>query len=68
MKIVQDHEVDIDASAVRKIQDFNLSRDVRDLAAQLRPDAKALDNCQSDKCGIADACHEWLNLLSDPVL
>jgi len=34
----------------------------------LHPVAKALDNCQSDKCGIADACHEWLNFWSDPVL
>jgi hypothetical protein len=45
MKIVQDHEVDIDVSVVRKFQDFNLFRNIRDLAAQLRPVAKALDNC-----------------------
>ena len=42
------------------------SRNVHDLAAHLCLVSQALDLCQSDKCGIADACHEWL-LLSDPV-
>ncbi|KAK2160035.1 hypothetical protein LSH36_141g01023 [Paralvinella palmiformis] len=68
MKIVQDREVDIDVSVVCKIQDFKWFRNVHDLAAQLCPVAKALDNCPSNKCGIADVCHEWLNLLSDPAL
>jgi len=68
MKIVWDHKVNIDVSVFTKIQDFHLFRNVRDMAAQLRPVTKALDNCQSDKCGIANACHEWINLFSDPVL
>jgi len=58
MRIVQDHKVDIDVSVVSKIQDFYLFRNIRDLAAQLCPVPKSLDNCESDKCGIADACHE----------
>lgn len=68
MKVVQDHEEDIDGTIARKIQDFNLFRNVRDLASQLRPVAVALDKCQADNCSLADACHVWLKLVSDPAL
>jgi len=37
MKIVQDHEDEIDTNITRKILDFGLYRSVKDLAAQLRP-------------------------------
>ena len=31
---------------------------------QLKPISVALGRLQIDKCGLADACHEWLSLLS----
>lgn len=68
MKIVQDHEGEIDNSIVKKIMDFNLFRNARDLAEQLRPISIAIDTCQSDTSTLADACHVWLELLNNTLL
>lgn len=68
VQISQDHEEEFDKSIIQKIQDFNIFRNVRDLADQLRPIASAIDLCQSDNKNIADACDVWLSLLDNPIL
>ena len=68
MQICQDHEDEFEKSIVQKIQDYNIFRNVRDLADQLRPIATAIDESQSDHRSIADACHVWITLLQNPVL
>ena len=59
--VVQEHENDIDSRLVPLIQDF-LYRQSQDMLLKLKPIAAALDQLQSDKSGLSDACHEWLSL------
>ena len=68
LAIVQEHEGAIDARIAGLINDFNLFKQVKDLSQQLKPIASTLDKLQSDKCGLAQACHEWLSLLKDDAL
>ncbi|KAK2156920.1 hypothetical protein LSH36_202g07014, partial [Paralvinella palmiformis] len=67
IRISHDHEEEFDRSIIQKIQDYNIFRNVRDLADQLRPIASAIDLCQSDNKKIADARDVWLSLLDNPV-
>ena len=48
--------------------DMNMFRQVSDSANMLRPVTTALDQGQSDKTTIADACNIFMNLLNEPVL
>lgn len=68
MKIAQDQEDSIEDHIIRKVTDFNLYRQIRDLAEQLRPVANAIDRAQSDNCRLADACDIFLDLEQNPVL
>jgi hypothetical protein len=68
MQIVQDHEEEFNRPILQKIQDYNLFRNARDLAEQLRPIAIAIDQCQSDSNSIADACNTWIQLTENPLL
>ncbi len=68
LQIAQDHEDEIDSGIIRKIQDFTIYRNAKDLTAQLQPIATALGICQRDSATIADACHVWIELLNNPVL
>jgi len=56
MKIVQDHEDEIDQNIAKKGQDINIFRNAKDLADQLRPVANAIDCCQADNASLAAAC------------
>ena len=66
VQIVQEHEGGIDRGIITKISDYNSQ--VRDLVDQLHPIAKALDICQQDDTGLAQACEVWLDLLENPGL
>ena len=68
MKIVQDHEDEIDQTIAKKIQDINIYRNAKDMADLLRPVAHAIDACQADYSSLASACHTWLSLLDNPNL
>lgn len=67
-KIAEDHEGDIDKCIIQKIMDYNLYRQARDLADQLRPIAEAIDRAQGDSTSLADACDIFLQLLDNPKL
>ena len=45
--------------------DYNLYRQAKELAEQLRPIAAAIDRAQSDSAGLADTCDIFLDLLED---
>ncbi|KAK2155268.1 hypothetical protein LSH36_244g02004 [Paralvinella palmiformis] len=60
MKIVQDHEDEIDQNIAKKIQDINIFRNTKDMADQLRPVANAIDCCQADNASLAAACDHFL--------
>lgn len=68
MKIVQDHEDEIDQNIAKKVQDINIFRNAKDMADQLRPVANAIDCCQADNSSLASACDAWLSLLNHPNL
>lgn len=68
LQICEENECEFDRNIIHKVQDYNIYRNAKDLAAQLQPIAVALDTCQSDQTSIADACHVWLSLLENPVL
>jgi hypothetical protein len=68
MQICQDHEEEFDRSILQKIKDYNIFRNARDLAEQLRPIATAIDQMQSDSCSFADVCHIWIQLVDNPAL
>jgi hypothetical protein len=70
MSIMLQHEEEYkwDVAIKKRVMDVNLFRNVKDLCQQLRPVAVALDACQSNSTSIADACHVWLRLLSEPAL
>ena len=68
MKIVQDHEDEIDQTIAKKIQDINIYRNAKDMADLLRPVAHAIGACQADYSSLASACHTWLSLLDNPNL
>jgi len=68
MQIVQEHATEMDQSIVQKIMNMGLYNQVNDLAQQLRPVAAAIDQTQSDKCGLADACSIFKDLMANPVL
>ena len=54
----------IDARIVKLINNVGLLNEAKTLHAQLQPVANALDRLQSDSATIADACEEWLSLLT----
>ena len=54
----------IDARIVKLINIVGLLNEAKSLHAQLQPVANALDRLQSDSATIADACEEWLSLLT----
>ncbi|KAK2140960.1 hypothetical protein LSH36_1198g00055 [Paralvinella palmiformis] len=56
MKIVQDHEDEIDQNIAKKIQDINIFRNAKDMGDQLRPVANAIDYCLADNASLAAAC------------
>ena len=64
VNIVHDDD-GIDSNISRLVNDFNLYKQAKDLFQQLKPVATALDRLQSDKAGLADACHEWLLLMEN---
>jgi hypothetical protein len=68
MKIVQDHEGELESAIIRKIMDYNLFKNARDLAEQLRPISHAIDICQGDSATLADACNVWINLKNNTLL
>ncbi|KAK2152368.1 hypothetical protein LSH36_330g03026 [Paralvinella palmiformis] len=68
MKIVQDHEDEIDQNIAKKIQNINIFRKAKDMADQLRPVANAIDCCQADDASLAAARDTWLSLLDHPKL
>ncbi|KAK2154240.1 hypothetical protein LSH36_273g01012 [Paralvinella palmiformis] len=68
MKIVQDHEDEIDQNIAKKIQAINILRNAKDMADQLRPVANAIDCCQADNASLAAACDTWLSPLDHPEL
>ena len=68
LTIVHEHEDDTDSRIAQLFNDVNLYRQAKDMSLQLKPISVALDRLQSDKCGVADACHEWLSLLSCDVV
>jgi len=64
LTIVHEHEDATDSRIAQLVNDFNLYKQAKDMSMQLKPIAVALDRLQSDKSGLADACHEWLSLLT----
>ena len=58
----------MDRNVVKRIMDYNLFCQARDLRSQLAPVAAAIDICQRDNTGLALACHTWLCLLKDEAL
>lgn len=63
ISIVEEHEADIEDRIAALVNDFNLYKQAKDMSAQLKPIAIALDKLQSDRATLADACHECLTLL-----
>ena len=53
----------VDARIAKLIGNIGLLNEAKNLYAQLKPIAAALDRLQSDTANIADACEEWLVLL-----
>lgn len=70
LQIIHEHENECkwDENVVRKINDYALYKNAKDLTEQLRPVACALDKLQSDSTSIADACDIWMDLKSNPKL
>ena len=68
LTIVHEHEDATDSRIAQLVNDFNLYKQAKDMSMQLKPIAVDLDRLQSDKSGSADACHEWLSLLSCDML
>ena len=68
IKITEDHSSDVDITIARKINDYNIYCQVRDLYDQLKPIAEGLDRLQGDASTLADACDVWLSLLNHPQL
>ena len=67
MKIAEIHE-DLDSTIVRKIMDYNLFCQARDLVKQLTPVSHAINRAQSDTTTIADSLDICVGLLSNPDL
>ena len=66
--ICEEHEGDIDPGIVRKIHDYNLYKQAKDMFNQLEPVAVALNQAQGDSTTIAETCNTWLGLLVDPAM
>lgn len=65
LKIVDDHESDIDKNITKKINDVSIYKEAKSLYKQLKPIAAALDNLQSEEASISTACCEWLKLVNN---
>lgn len=65
MKIVDDHEDDIDGNIVKIINNVGMYKEVKHLQNQLMPISLALDKLQKEDATISDACDEWLKLLKN---
>lgn len=70
LQIVHDHEDDYnwDNNIVKKINDYAIYKNAKDLLEQLQPVANALDKLQSNSTSIADSCNIWIDLLNNPHL
>ena len=66
--IVSDENNDIEANIAKIILNIHLYKEVKSHVEQLSPIAKALDNAQSDSCGIADTCQDWVALCTNEQL
>lgn len=55
---------EIDQAIKSKIQNTGIKRNAEDLISRLRPIANALNDIQSDTCGLTDAVIIWKKLLS----
>ena len=58
IQIIQDHVADFDATLMRKVKDYNLFCQARDLVDQLKPVVLVvvIDKAQNDTTGLADVC------------
>lgn len=64
----QEHEYNWDKNIIKKVNDYAIYKNTKDLIEQLQPVAIALDTLQSNTTNIADSCDIWLKLLNNPVL
>ena len=58
----------MDEAIKRLVNDYALSKNIKDLAAQLEPIRVALNKLQSDSATLADAVEVWLDLESNELL
>lgn len=66
--IVNDDNNNIETRIANLVNNIALISEVKHQISQLQPIAVALDRAQSDTCGLADTCEDWLSLLNNPDL
>lgn len=56
---------DLPNNISRTVDNIGLMREAENLLAHMRKFSAALDQLQADNCHLADAVHNWNNLLDD---